>query len=487
MVSWMARLARHYDKVRARYPDDELLILFDIDGTILDMRCMVLNLLTKYDDEHDTDLFQGLELSDIDVHEDQVDSLLESLNIPRRLRKKVQGWYLVNRRSSSAILSANKPFRGVMEVIRWFQIQPQTTVGLNSGRPASIREDTLRSLNEIGEEYRVTFSDDLLFMNPASWGQKIASSKVAGLKHFQQAGYRVFAAVDNEPANLTALADADGEEGVLLLHADTIFETPQSRLPAGAVGGAKYEITELITKKALPHKVQLVWHGLNDDANVRQFLASNVEWAEFDVRVDPAGRLIVRHDSFGETSIGEENEFLSFDDVLQPFEAFNKSIKVDIKEGGAFIDRVITLVKKTHLAGERLWFNGHIEVLGEEGFRRLAAAFPGTIVQCRIDFLVPLIEILPEDGKRILDTLCGWGINRFSVPWGIPGLTNTVDLTDRWGFEVNIYNVPDLESFLKAVLLQPRSITSDFNFPKWHYYGRGSGENAERYEYEARS
>ena len=58
---------------------------------------------------------------------------------------------------------------------------------------------------------------------------------------------------------------------------------------------------------------------------------------------------------------------------------------------------------------------------------------------------------------------------------------------DRWGFDINIYNVPDLESFLKAVLLQPRSVTSDFNFPKWHYYGRGSGQDARRYEYEQRT
>ncbi len=54
---------------------------------------------------------------------------------------------------------------------------------------------------------------------------------------------------------------------------------------------------------------------------------------------------------------------------------------------------------------------------------------------------------------------------------------------DKWGFAVNIYNVPDLESFLKAALILPRSITSDFNFLKWHYYGRGSGENATHYKY----
>ena len=60
------------------------------------------------------------------------------------------------------------------------------------------------------------------------------------------------------------------------------------------------------------------------------------------------------------------------------------------------------------------------------------------------------------------------------------------DQMDQWGFEVIIYNVPDLEAFLQAVLLLPRSITSDFNFPKWHYYGRGSGKNLRRYEYEIR-
>ena len=128
MVSWMGRLARHYDKVRARYPEDELLILFDIDGTILDMRCMILFLLRKYDEEHDTTLFQGLGLADIDIHENHVDRLLERLNLPGRLCRKVRDWYLANRWSSEAILTAHRPFAGVMEVIRWFQFQPRTSV-----------------------------------------------------------------------------------------------------------------------------------------------------------------------------------------------------------------------------------------------------------------------------------------------------------------------------------------------------------------------
>jgi hypothetical protein len=43
--------------------------------------------------------------------------------------------------------------------------------------------------------------------------------------------------------------------------------------------------------------------------------------------------------------------------------------------------------------------------------------------------------------------------------------------------------VPDLEQFLRAVLLLPRSLTADFNFPEWHYFGRGSGQHGSYHRY----
>jgi hypothetical protein len=483
MASWMKKLARHYDKMRARYPEDDLLILFDIDGTILDMRYMVLHVLRRFDEAHETDYFENLTLETVDVHENQVDLLLDHLHVPRPQRERVHNWYLKHRWSPAAILDAHRPFRGVMEVVRWFQIQPRTSVGLNTGRPEDIREETLRSLNELGKEYRVEFSNDLLFMNPGQWEEDVDSSKVAGVRHFQKAGHRVIAMVDNEPDNLTAIADSDEDGDILLLHANTIFETTRSGLPAGSAGGADYDITELISEKALPRHVQFVWHGLNDEANIRQFLASNIHWAEFDVRRAPDGTLVLRHDSLDETPFGEDEELLYIDAILERLEKFDKSIKLDLKEGGEVIDRIIEIVRGRQYPHEKLWLNAVANVLGEDGFRRLAAAFPGAVVQCPMDFLAPLIGTLPEEGKRILDQLAGWGINRFSVSWDLPNLPELLGQMDAWGFEVNIYNVPDLESFLKAVLHQPRSITSDFNFPQWYYYGRGSGEKAQRYEY----
>jgi hypothetical protein len=47
-------------------------------------------------------------------------------------------------------------------------------------------------------------------------------------------------------------------------------------------------------------------------------------------------------------------------------------------------------------------------------------------------------------------------------------------VVEELGWEINLYGVPDLESFLEAALLLPTSLTADFNFPEWNYFGRGS-------------
>jgi hypothetical protein len=50
-------------------------------------------------------------------------------------------------------------------------------------------------LNKLGKEYRVQFSDELLYMNDGDWEENVVESKVAGVRHFQEAGYRLFAFV----------------------------------------------------------------------------------------------------------------------------------------------------------------------------------------------------------------------------------------------------------------------------------------------------
>jgi hypothetical protein len=104
-------------------------------------------------------------------------------------------------------------------------------------------------------------------------------------------------------------------------------------------------------------------------------------------------------------------------------------------------------------------------------------------LQCPIDALAPAIVANPRRARAALDELADWGIDRFSLAWGTGPTALLLDQLDRWGHEVNLYAVDDLDEFLQAVMLLPRSVTSDFNFPEWHYFGRGAGRGGRYHQY----
>jgi hypothetical protein len=274
----MRRLAAHYGRFRSEHPEDQLLIAFDIDGTILDMRDMVRQVLLLFDRAHGSDWFRGLTADDVTVHENQVDRLLRDMALPAPVAERAYRWYFEQRWQPEAVLAAHRPYQGVLDLIRWFQIQPDTSVALNTGRPDHLRTQTLQSLNALGGEYRVEFSSELLHMNPHAWEDGVAQSKVAALTAFRDAGYRVFAVVDNEPGNIRAMAEADAAGEILFVHACTLYESARTPTPR-TVSGEAYDITALVSEREVPQHVQMVWHGVNDEWNLRQFLASRVTWA----------------------------------------------------------------------------------------------------------------------------------------------------------------------------------------------------------------
>ena len=483
-TDWMWELAVHYERMRRAYPDQELCIVFDIDGTILDLRYLVVHALLAYDREHGTEYFRGLHAEDVMVHENRIDEFLEDLALPAPVRADVLDWYATHLRSSEGILAANQPYQGVLGVIRWFQLQPATSVALNTGRPEAIRELTLQSLNALGRAYRVRFRSDLLCMNPNGWEQRVAESKASCIRRLQEKGLRVVAVVDNEPAIIQAMAGADATHEILFLHADTIFESQRVVATPRTVRGSTYGLAELVSEEELRRRVQFVWHGVNDEANLRQFLASGVRWAECDIRRDPLDRLVLRHDSFEETPWHRAEHPFRLESCLRALHEKGRSVALDLKEGGQVIERVIETVASLGFEDDSLWCNGSIEILGEAGVRRLAEAYPGAIISVPIDFLGPLLLAAPALATEVLDTLRSWGVNRWSLDWGTPGIRELMDRLEDGGWQVNVYGVPDLEAFLEASLLLPRSVTADFNFPDWHYFGRGSGQRRAYYRYE---
>src|SRR2546421_11032253 len=99
---WMRRLADHYARFRQGYPDDRLLIVFDIDGTILDLRYMVRYVLLDYDRAHGSELFQVLSAEDLDVHENRVAESLESRAPAAQPREPLLAWHLPRRSHATA-------------------------------------------------------------------------------------------------------------------------------------------------------------------------------------------------------------------------------------------------------------------------------------------------------------------------------------------------------------------------------------------------
>ena len=48
-TKWMQTLSTQFERACQRYPGERLMLLLDIDGTILDMRYMILAVMQAYD------------------------------------------------------------------------------------------------------------------------------------------------------------------------------------------------------------------------------------------------------------------------------------------------------------------------------------------------------------------------------------------------------------------------------------------------------
>jgi glycerophosphoryl diester phosphodiesterase len=313
--------------------------------------------------------------------------------------------------------------------------------------------------------------------------RNVVDSRLEALRGFARAGYRTFAVVDSDPAVIRALVEADHSGEILCFHARS--GVGPSVVSPGAVEGRHFDLTELIDEHDLPDQVTLVWHGVNDEDNLQQFLASRVSWAECDVRRDRRGRLVLRHDSFQTTPWTRDEQLVPLATAVGAIANHGRGVKLDFKNGPHVAPEVVTLLEEHGLGDHRLWFNARIDVLGADGFNSVRSRYPAAIVQCPVDFLGPLVVAVPKRARAVLRTLASWGISRFSVGWGGDHTALMLERLQRWGHTVNLYGVPDLESFLRAVLLLPQSLTADFNYPEWNYYGRGSGERLRYHPYPA--
>lgn len=478
MSDWMHRLRRHYDRARERRPEHELLLLFDIDGTIVDMRRMVHHVLRAYDEHHGTRHFADLAPADVEVHENQVEELPRLGELPPEERERVRHWYLSRRWQPEAIFASHRPFEGAMEVIRWFQLQPRTTVALNTGRPESLRAETRFLLNALGEEWRVEFPDELLFMNDGGWEQDVVHSKVEGVRHFQRLGYHVCAFVDNEPSNLEAVAEAEGTDDLLLLHADTLFESRRERLPRDSVSGRSWRVALLATEDRLPRHVRYTWQAVDDRRSLRRFLSSRVRWAELDVRPGPRGLPpVVRAEPLAARRAEREERMMTLTEMLRIVYGRGRAAKLHLHGGEELVERVAELAQEVGIASDTVGFRVDPASAGEEAVRRLARAFPLAWLEAPAGELAEAMVHRPQEATARLERWRELGIRTLSVPHDLPFLGSMLARIRDRGFAVDVQGAGDVETFLRGVLLLPDSVTVRFGAAGWAR-GTRSGASA---------
>jgi hypothetical protein len=361
----MLTLARHFARLRSAYPADRLLVVFEVDGPIVDQRHIVRRRLLDYDRVHGTDHFRGVEVVDVDTDTGNLEPFFIRRGLAAMVRRDVLGWYRDQPSSPHHAPGTERPHPGVLEVIRWFQLQSSTFVGLNTSRPERMRTDTLRSLNALGRDLRVEFDRGLLHMHESGDHGDVIASKIEGLRAFTRAGYRPVAVVDHDPAQIRAMVEADDTGDILFLQTRTT--SPSARLtgPRTAAGRC-FDLTALVGEDDLPDQVQLVWHGVNDEANMREFLSSTVRWGELDVRRDLRQRLVLRHDSFERTPWSRDEPLLTLAAALEAFAGHVRGLKLDLKDGTDAVDEVLALLDAHGFDDDCLWFNASIETVGAD-------------------------------------------------------------------------------------------------------------------------
>lgn len=466
----MRDLAFHFESMRSSCRGERLMVVFDIDGTILDHRHMTLSVLQAYDRVHGTRYFMDLIPEDLPCAPREVISVLKEYAMPQSTREAIAAWCDDGFWSSTSMLGSHRPFHGVFDVIRWFQLQENTSVGLNTSRPESLRTDTLRILNALGRDYRVRFDGSLLHM---SSGMGVPEGKADGIRYFQGQGFRVVAVIDNERENLDAVARIDPAGEILLLHADPVQAPLALKKIQRASSSRFYDLTELIGHRSLPRHVELVWHGVDEETILRQFLVSPIRWAELHVCRHVNGRdLVLRRKPYRDAPPVPGEKPARLDDFLYILHEAGRGVKLDLKDPG-LAEGAIDLLISTGFRDERVWMTVTMDEVCRGTLRTIADAFPGAIRQCPVDSLSGMLASSPAEARRYLGMLSHAGIDRFSVNWNTPGSRSIVVQLQNWGYDVNVYNVPDLEAFLQAALLLPTSLTSFFNFPKWFYTGHG--------------
>jgi hypothetical protein len=201
--------------------------------------------------------------------------------------------------------------------------------------------------------------------------------------------------------------------------------------------------------------IELVWHRLNREHDLRRFFRSAVHWAECDARIEPSGDIVLSHSpgTRGDRPLAE---------WIADVASAGRGAKIDLKEGGPVLEAVLSIVGSTSIREEDLWFNCAAEIVGgRPGFEAISHAHPLARISVPVDTLASWLLVCPDRGLDLLAELRTWGINRLSVSVQTLAFQQVVQLLKRNGWATNVWDVHREAQLSDAIGARPQSITAD--------------------------
>jgi hypothetical protein len=207
--------------------------------------------------------------------------------------------------------------------------------------------------------------------------------------------------------------------------------------------------------------IELVWHRLNREHDLRRFFRSAVHWAECDARMEPSGEIVLSH------TPGMRGD-RPFADWIADVASAGRGAKIDLKEGGPVLEAVLGIVGSASIHDEDLWFNCAAEIIGgRPGFEAISTAHPLARISVPVDTLASWLLVCPDRGLDLLAELRIWGVDRLSVSVQTPAFQEVVQLLKHAGWATNVWDVSRMAQLADAIGARPRSITADLGILRW--------------------
>ncbi len=436
---WLRALAEHVTRQRKLHPDVALLVLVDVDGTLLDLRQGVQGLLADLDRHQPGSGLADLPLERVPNDERSLRALFEAHAVDRAERERLLVAFERLCWSPEAVSANRQPFLGVLEMLRWLRMQPGVFVALNSSRPESRREETVQALRTLSRHFGLRFSEDLVFLRSGQRDpQHPHQSKVDGVEHYRRMGYRVVAVLDDDSEALAAIGTQSSSPDLLLVQAGDLA----AALPAPVDEG----------RSASDHPAAICWRGPMAGPHFERFLGTCAPAAWVPVRRGPAG----------EVEVLSETGQPVFEDLLGSFAQCGKGLWLEFKEGGSVLSRVVHTLARSGFPTDQMVFVASPEKLGETGFQRLAEACPDAIRAAHGHFLSTLAEVAPDLARESLARLRGWGVQRIVVAYDDPHREALVRLVREADLELALDAGAGLMPYLASTGCLPEAVISDF-------------------------